>query len=292
MSEGIAATIYQTELYRIRSEVIDAKKDFIFNVPIVFPEGEDWKALNYEKIQIDDVEIEVKPYHNFSTMAGSGQGKISGDFPVYMTFYTGNTAGEETVMNFSKLLLTGRPARGTATTGVKVKYGAQYFKTVLSKVPETEGEIKSSIVNKTNDTNTIDDFNMESENVILQKGRVVVCVRHEDLMIKAKNLLTEGNSVSDGEQGNGNGNGASAILRHIKEKAGVKETVVEVKEKKRSRKNPKPDEPTDDQDELKDYLYPEDPITIGEGADAKKSLILDYPFWITATFHIHYWRKA
>ncbi len=276
--EGIDTTIYQTQLYRVRSDLIKAEGDYLFINNMMFPEGEDWKALNYSKIQLRSVEAEVKPYYNFATMSGSGAGKISGDFPIYVNFYTGNTVAETIPMDFSKIILAGKYVKGSSTTGVKAEFGSQYFKTVLATKPQSEDDLsKANIASKMNDTTTIDDFNCESDKVILQKGRVVVCIRQSDFHVPKTNFLDAPNSSKE----EGSGSSAGAILRHLKTKVG--EIVPEPEGKKKSRKggNPNPVDPTEG------YLYPEDPVTEGD----KQSLILDYAFWLICKYNITYWRK-
>lgn len=279
-TEGIDTTIYQSQLYRVRANLINSEGDFLFINNIMFPEGEDWKALNYSKIQLRSVEVEVKPYYNFATMSASGAGKISGDFPIYVNFYTGNTVAEKVPMDFSKIILAGKYVKGSATTGVKGEFGSQYFKTVLDKKPTTEEDLtKANVDLKDNDTTSIDDFNMESEKVILQKGRVVVCIRQSDFHVPKENFLDKPNSSKDEETGSAN---AGAILRHLRAKAG--EPVVE-EGRKKGKKGGNPITPVDG------YLYPEDPIEEGEGTAKTQSLVLDYTFWLICKYNITYWRK-
>lgn len=284
-TEGIDTTIYQSQLYRIRSDIIKAEGDYIFINNMLFPDGEDWLALNYSKIQLRSVEVEIKPYYNFATMAASGAGKVSGDFPVYVNFYTGNTVNESIPMDFSKIILSGKYVRGSATSGVKAEFGSQYYKTTLINKPQNEDDLtKANIAGKMNDTTTIDDFNCESDRVILQKGRVVVCIRQSDFHVPKENFLDAPNSNKD--QGSSSGSSASSILRHLKSKVG--ESVAEEEPKgKKGRKNPNP-QPTPT---VNDYLYPEDPIIVGEGSSASQSLILDYTFWLICKYNITYWRK-
>lgn len=286
-SDGIDTTVYQSQLYRIRSDLIKAEGDYLFLNNIMFPEGNDWKALNYSKIQLRSVEVEVKPYYNFATMSASGAGKISGDFPIYVNFYTGNTVAETVPMDFSQIILSGKYVKGSATTGVKAEFGSQYFKTVLAQKPQSEEDLtKANIATKMNDTTTIDDFNLDSDKVILQKGRVVVCVRQSDFHVPKENFLSAPNSSK--EEGSGSGSTAGAILKHLKAKVGEEVQEVEPKVKK-SRKGGNPggsgSDPKPETDS--EYLYPEDPIVEGE----KQSLILDYSFWLICKYNITYWRN-
>ena len=279
-SDGIETSIYQTHLFRLRSDIMKAEGDYLFIENLTFPDGEDWKALNANKIQLIDAVVEVKPYYNFATMAANGKGQISGDFPVYMNFYTGNTVAEEIPMNFSKIILSGKYVRGSATTGVKATYGPEYFKTVLATAPQTESDLaKANIANKENASQTIDDYLMESDKIVLQKGRVVICIRQSDFHVPKENLLTAPNSVEGADSGT-----AGSILRHLKCKAGKPIEEEDLSKGKKGRKGGNPNT-------TNDYLYPEDPVVIGEGSSAEKSLILDYPFWVTTKYTFKYWRK-
>lgn len=292
----LEAKIIQTKFRRIRANVVGATKDFMYVIPILFPEGPDWESLHAAKVQIEEVEVEMKPYYNFSTLAGSGKGVVSGDFPVYMNFYTGNTAGEDESRDMSKYILAGKYVMGSATTGVKARYGALYYKTILAEGVDSKDEaaienLKNKIRNKENADKTIDDFLLFADNVLLQKGRVVVCLRKDDFMLKSDEVVTETNP--DGSNGNGN-NGA--ILRHLIGKSKKPVTpVVETKEapRKRTRKNPGP-EPQPDPDPVlpEGITYCEDPILVEEDDGKHWELMIDLPFWIITTLHIKYWREA
>ena len=288
----LAAKIVQSKFRRFRANVVGATKDFMYVVPVLFPEGSDWDSLNASKIQLEEVEVEMKPYYNFCTLAGSGKGVVSGDYPVYMNFYTGNTALELESYDMSKYILSGKYVVGSATTGVKARYGSLYYKTVIDKEPSadtTQEELKSSIVTKENSDNTIDNFLMENGKFILQKGRVVICLRKSDFIMDTDEVVTEENPT--GEAGKPNG----AILRHLRSKMHQPEAPAkEAKEapKKRTRKQtpPQPPQPTPVVDP---NTYCEEPIVVEDG-DGKthEELIIDLPFWIITTFQIKYWRNS
>ena len=288
----LSAKIVQSKFRRFRANVVGATKDFMYVVPVLFPEGSDWDSLNASKIQLEEVEVEMKPYYNFCTLAGANKGVVSGDYPVYMNFYTGNTALELESYDMSKYILSGKYVVGSATTGVKARYGSLYYKTVIDKEPTadtTQDELKSSIVTKENSDNTIDNFLMENGKFILQKGRVVICLRKSDFIMDTDEVVTEENPT--GEAGKPNG----AILRHLRSKMHQPEAPAkEAKEtpKKRTRKQtpPTPPQPTPVVDPI---TYCEEPIVVEDG-DGKthEELIIDLPFWILTTFHIKYWRNS
>lgn len=288
----LSAKIVQSKFRRFRANVVGATKDFMYVVPVLFPEGSDWDSLNASKIQLEEVEVEMKPYYNFCTLAGANKGVVSGDFPVYMNFYTGNTALEPESYDMSKYILSGKYVVGSATTGVKARYGSLYYKTVVDKEPTadtTQDELKSSIVTKENSDNTIDNFLMENGKFILQKGRVVICLRKSDFIMDTDEVVTEENPT--GEAGKPNG----AILRHLRSKmhqpeAPAKETKEAPKKRTRKQTPPTPPQPTPVVDP---NTYCEEPIVVEDG-DGKthEELIIDLPFWILTTFHIKYWRNS
>lgn len=288
----LAAKIVQSKFRRFRANLVGATKDFMYVVPVLFPEGSDWDSLNASKIQLEEVEVEMKPYYNFCTLAGSGKGVVSGDYPVYMNFYTGNTALELESYDMSKYILSGKYVVGSATTGVKARYGSLYYKTVIDKEPSadtTQEELKSSIVTKENSDNTIDNFLMENGKFILQKGRVVICLRKSDFIMDTDEVVTEENPT--GEAGKPNG----AILRHLRSKMHQPEAPAkEAKEapKKRTRKQTPPT-PPQPQPVVDPITYCEEPIVIDDGdGKSHEELIIDLPFWIITTFHIKYWRNS
>lgn len=288
----LAAKIVQSKFRRFRANVVGATKDFMYVVPVLFPEGSDWDSLNASKIQLEEVEVEMKPYYNFCTLAGSGKGVVSGDYPVYMNFYTGNTALELESYDMSKYILSGKYVVGSATTGVKARYGSLYYKTVIDKEPSadtTQEELKSSIVTKENSDNTIDNFLMENGKFILQKGRVVICLRKSDFIMDTDEVVTEENPTGEARKPNG------AILRHLRSKMHQPEAPAkEAKEapKKRTRKQTPPT-PPQPQPVVDPITYCEEPIVIDDGdGKSHEELIIDLPFWIITTFHIKYWRNS
>lgn len=292
MTEGIQTVVYQNKTCTINANLIGNYDDFMFVEDLTFPEGPDWKDLNAEKIQIDSVDVDVKTGYNFTTPTAINQGYVTKDFPVYMNFYMGNTATEFKQMTWGKYNLAGKSAKGSATTGVKSSYGSQYYKTVLTQAPE--GEVKAELIaNKVNLSGTIDDFNLESEKIILQKGRVVIFVRMADLVVDADRYLTKGNSTpGSSESGSGSGEGEDTgsarsrlLVKYLKGKSGEPEKPIEAKKESRKGKRSQPESQPPVVDERH---FIEKPIELEDGS---KQLILDVTFFIGITFHITYWRK-
>ena len=284
--------IRQTKTYRIRANIANLTKEeaengeFLFNIPVTFPEGPDWESLNAEKIQITSCNVEVKPYYNFTTMAGAGMGKVSGDFPIYLDFFTGNTVGEDDGTDMSKYILSGKYARGSATTGVKATYGSQYFKTILVDVPESEGDVtKGNISNKENATETIDDVCLENPRIILQKGRVVLSIRKADFMILDKACYLTEQDASTGS--------SRAIFSHLRRKVGFPQQKQKEEPKMKKAKKISQNPPVDPQPTEFEGKLIEDPIVVDDGNGAShKELYIDLPFWLHFDIDVDYWRRG
>ena len=90
------------------------------------------------------------------------------------------------------------------------------------------------------------------------------------------------NAVGDNDNGNG---AARRILKKLVGESKTEEPVQEGKKgKKRMGNPPKPD------NEVTTF-YPDEPEVIGEGENAKESLMLDYCFYITEEYKLHYARS-
>lgn len=279
-------TLRQSKLHRIRVNIANMTKEeaengvFLFNIPVVFPEGPDWDNLNAEKIQIQSCNVEIKPYYNFTSMAGSGMGKVSGDFPIYLDFFMGNTVGEDDGTEMSKYILAGKYARGSATTGVRSTYGGQYFKTIFAEVPTSEDGVKrGNIANKENAAETIDDVCLENPRIVLQKGRIVIAIRKADFMVMEKSSYIDGDSSSNGS--------ARAVFNYLKNKVGFAEPANADLKVKKSKKTPAP-EPADFTGSLI-----EEPIVVDDGeGKSHKELYIDLPFWLFFELEVDYWRRG
>lgn len=270
MQNPSKATIYQSKLFRIRADVAAPGTEDVLtkNIPLVFPEGPDWKYIKTqcEKVRVDNVQIEVKPYYNFATAASAVvPGKVTGDFPIYMSFYNGNTVGERDDADMASLILTGRYHKGTATSGVKADFSSEVFKTIF----QTVGNEKV-VVNKDTEDDTFDGSLLSNENAALQLGRIGLSVRKSDFHVE-------------------DGTATSILAKHLRAKAGIMEEPKEkeVKPTKKSRKQPAPEpepEPTPDEGKY-DYNYP-------DLLDKDDHLYVDYLCYITAKIDISYNRKS
>lgn len=270
----------ETTLCRFKFDVTTMKDEYLFNFPLTFPSGSDWEALGMEKFRIDSLKVSITPYYNFTTPASKAPGAISGDFPLRVTIFSGNTAGEQQATTFSNFIRTGKYVLGRAYSGVSADFGNVVYKTVLAKKPESEDDIQSlqEIIDKSNNARVIDASLLKNGKIVLQKGRIVICVKKQDLVGQ---LL---NAVGDGDSDSGNG----AARRILKKLVGENKTEEPQQEGRKGKKRtggnptPKPEVTT---------FYPDEPEIIGEGESAKEQLMLDYCFYITEEYKLHYARS-
>lgn len=265
----------ETTLCRFKFDVTTMKDEYLFNFPLTFPSGSDWEALGMEKFRIDSLKVSLTPYYNFTTPASRTPGVISGDFPLRVTIFSGNTAGEQQATTFSNFIRTGKYVLGRAYSGVSADFGSVVYKTILAQKPESEDDIQKlqDIVDKSNNARVIDASLLKNGKTILQKGRIVVCVKKQDLVGQ---LL---NAVGDDESSNG---AARRILKKLIGDNKVEEPKQEGRKGKK-RTNTPPETVT--------TFYPDEPETIGEGENAKEQLMLDYCFYITEEYKLHYARS-
>jgi len=268
-------TFIQTELFKIKADITKVTKDFLIDIPLVIGQGEDWKAANISKFIINDVDIAVKPAYNFTTQASSEMGKVSVDFPVRLAFYSGNTVAEGQLPSYSDYALDSRVELGSATTGVKAHYGGNIFKTLLfDEIPESTDELKKSdVMQKDQIKGWVDNFTLENSRAVMQKGRVVVCVKLADLKVDKDHLITGDDSTG----------AARRIIRTILNRKRMFNAQEEKKILKKGRQQisqPAPEPtPVPDADGYCDNLV-----------DGK--LMLDYPFYVTQIYDVTYQRTV
>lgn len=270
----------ETTLCRFKFDVTSMKDEYLFNFPLTFPSGSDWDALGMERFKIDSLKVSLTPYYNFTTPASRAPGVISGDFPLRVAIFSGNTAGEQEATSFSNFIRTGKYVLGRAYSGVSADFGDVVYKTVLAEKPESDADIQKlqDIVDKSNNTRIIDASLLKNGKIVLQKGRLVICVRKQDLVGQMLN------AVGDNDNGNG---AARRILKKLVGESKTEEPKQEGKKgKKRANGNPTP---TPDPEVT--TFYPDEPEIVGEGDNAKESLMLDYCFYITEEYKLHYARS-
>lgn len=274
-------TFIQTELYKIKADITKATKDFLVDIPLIIGQGEDWKAANISKFVINDVDIAVKPAYNFCTMASSEMGKVSVDFPLRLAFYSGNTVAEDQLASYSDYALDSRVELGSATTGVKAHYGGNIFKTLLfEELPENTEELKKGdVMQKDQIKGWVDDFTLENPRAVMQKGRVVVCVKLSDLKLDKDHLIT-------GEDSNG---ATRRVIRAILNRRKMfskgepaKEDKKAVRKGRQQQQQPPEPEPQPDVPDADKYC---DSLVDGK-------LMLDYPFYVTQVYDVTYQRTT
>lgn len=275
-------TFIQTELYKVKVDITKNTKDVLVDIPLIIGQGDDWKAANISKFKIDDVDISVKPGYNFCTQASSEMGKVSIDFPMRLAFYSGNTVGEGQLPSYSDYALDSKVELGYATTGVKAHFGGNIFKTLLfEEVPESSENLeKTDVMQKDQIKGWVDDFTLENPRAVMQKGRVVVCIKLTDLKVDKDHLIT-------GEDSTG---AARRIIRAIlnrKKMFGKEEPVKE--EKKAVRKGRQQPPPTPEPEPTPEPV-PEADKYCDSLVDGK--LFLEYLFYVCQIYNVTYQRTT
>lgn len=283
MSTESQVTFYQSSLVNIRSVITGDDDDNLIIVPITIPEGDDWKNLRAEDFRIDGVTFNVQPYYNNASMINKsvGDGVVTGDFPIYMQFFAGNTFDETSATNMNELLYTGVYVKGTSTTGATASLNGTVFKTILA-----DGDKQKA-------NGFIDASLLSNPNVNLQLGHVALSIRKSDFKIAYKSNSDE--TPVEAMRKRLAAKGKSAEVKDIKETKETKEVKEERKQGNTRRSNnrscPKPEpepepEPEDDKAVIPSAssIYPE--ITAADG-----SLTVYYNAWIITQVDLTYHRK-
>ena len=296
----ITQTIYQSDYRMIDADLMTAKDgEFVFYVPLVVNYEGDWASLNCEKLYIDGLDVEVKPDFNLAVQPEEELGRVNTDFPVYINYYTGNTAGEQDPPAWSDCILAGKYSDATATSSMKASYGNLVYKTILEAAPGEGEEIQlKDIRDKQNTTSTQDGFNLESSKVILQKGRVAICIKTKDFWCDPSSEVLKDTGVL---RSNG------AILRMLREKQRRLEGVREAKEEpeKKEREAPKrkcakqnqPPTPTEPENNERatTRIYCNDPVIVdadeSSGKAGRWTLKLKFGVHILSRYTIRYLRQ-
>lgn len=185
MSRTANVTLYQSKLVKIQSNVLNSDKDNMVIVPITVPEGPDWSLLRAEDFEITSGEIIIQPYYNGAMQVNRmvEDGTITGDFPIYMQFFTGNTYKEEQAEGMNELIYSGIYTKGTATTGTRATIKGTVYKTVVDTMDKEKmtGKIDASL--------------LSNSKVNLQLGHVALSVRKEDFKVAASSVKKEDPTV-------------------------------------------------------------------------------------------------
>lgn len=231
------------------------------SLPILFPKGDDWKALlsMASKVKFNAIDVRIKPWDNFIVPGTDTKGVVSGDFPVYLVVYPGNTFNDKNeAMTISSACVNGKYAQGTRTTVISGSFPNIIYNTMSS---DNSGDV-TKILNKNTITTSIDCEALESQNNVYQAGKVVVGIKPEDF------VATE---VINGE---GSGSQAGAIKRYLKDK-GSKE-VEEFTTGRKGRRQPPPEPSFDPSKFFPDQL------------DDEGNLYAKYWFWLEVTADVTY----
>lgn len=250
-------TLFQSQLVRLRSDVLSDAKDDIVTVPIYIPQGPDWEYLKPSQFMVDYADVMITPYYEETSMvnkiASEEGGVVTGNFPVYINVYAGNTMGEEkdpqeaTKMN--QMLYSGVYMTGTQTSTSKVELRGTVFKTEFGSDGKIED--KDSIFHK-----WIDNQLLDNDKIALQLCRVAISLRKSDFHV----------SASSEHQ-----NGMSATFRKLRE--------IDRKEQGKAEKKVAKGKKGE----------PEQVETIDEPKNGK--LIADAPFYITTKVKLIYKRQ-
>ena len=276
----LSAKCIQTTLCKFDFNVCSMTKDeYLFEFPLTFPVGPDWNALDMEKFKINNLSVKIRPYYNFTTPASREPGYISGDFPIRVSIFSGNTVGEQAKgskeISFPDFISNGKYVLGSAYGGVSADFGSIVYKTQTSeKVDGTTADdiLKlSDFVNKENTQSPIDAGLLTKGRTILQKGRIVLAIRKDDLVGNLVYL------IGDKEQSNG---ASRRILHRLASGQGQVQDQ-EPEGKKRGKKGGNPNE--------EKLFYPDQTIKDESNKDVLK---VDYTFYIEETYSIQYTKNS
>ena len=269
------ATLISRKMYRIVGDITKENKLLVI-IPLVIPEGPDWEWLDAEKFSISRITVRLDPYYTESSLTNRtiGNGVISGQIPLYVQFFNGNTYKENQPIDMSQIIYDGRYATGYSTSSFKITYDGKVFKTMVNEAGEVTN--KEVVIDE-----AIDASLLENAKVNLQIGHVAVSVRPEDFKVNFNSVNNSSNEY---------------MRKHMlsKEQREIKEDHIEVKKsKKRNPPNPDtPDQPDDTNQDNPDAdiapitsIYPE-PLS------SKGSLMVDVTGWVTAEYDIVYTRNA
>ena len=186
MSNTDSVTLFQTQLVKIESDVLGQEKDDTVVLPLAFPFGDDWKYLNAEKFMVDYADIMIAPYYDQATLINknAGEGVVTGNFPVYMSIYAGNTMNENETLELSQMIYSGVYVTGSQNSTTKVELKGTVFKTLVDEVEKIKD--KQNELHKMMDSSLL-----KNELVKLQLGRVAIGIRKSDFIASANSKNAE-----------------------------------------------------------------------------------------------------
>lgn len=175
MSKEISqATLFQTQFVMIESNVLSDAKDEVVSIPLIIPNGPDWEYLKPEQLRIDYADVMITPYYDQAIQVNQtvGKGVVTGNFPIYMTVYAGNTMFEQEPTEISQMIYNGVYITGSQNSTTKVELKGTVFKTLGA-----EGDVvdKEAQLHK-----WFDATQLNNKKVKLQLGRVAIGIRKDD----------------------------------------------------------------------------------------------------------------
>ena len=250
-------TILQSKLVRIHSDVLSDAKDDIVVLPITIPDGPDWEYLKAEKILIDFADVMITPYYEETSMSNRtayDKGMVTGNFPVYVNVYSGNTLGEEKdkeeAKSMNQMIYTGVYMVGPQSNTSRIELRGTVHKTIFKDQEFKEYSDKEDIYHK-----WIDGSLLRNKETGLQLCRVALSIRKSDFKVAATSAK---------------GESSSQVFRRIRKE--------EIKAETKDKKVVKPKKGEEEVVE-----------TIDEPEAG--SLIVDAPFYITTKVKLYYKRQ-
>lgn len=176
-------TVCQTYPVRIECNVADSEDDReMVIVPLILGEGNDWDKIDPEMFKIKDVNISINPYYQNSMVVNQSiEGYVSGDYPVYVQAFSGNTYNEGDATKMNELIFTGTYLSAGSNSTIRTNFKSKnIYKTVINSDDKTQAVNKEVISRGT----VIDGSLLKNPNVVLQLGHIAMSIRKEDFQPK------------------------------------------------------------------------------------------------------------
>ncbi|EAL43418.2 hypothetical protein CL6EHI_020890 [Entamoeba histolytica] len=132
LSEG---TVCQTYSVRIECNVADSEDDReMVIVPLILGQGTDWDKINPEMFQIKDINITINSYYQNSMIVNQSiEWYISGDYPMYVQAFAGNTYNEGDATKMNELIFTGIYLSAKSNSTIRSNFKSKnIYKTVIN----------------------------------------------------------------------------------------------------------------------------------------------------------------
>ncbi|GAB1219003.1 hypothetical protein ENUP19_0011G0029 [Entamoeba nuttalli] len=172
-------TVCQTYPVRIECNVAESEDDReMVIVPLILGQGADWDKIDPEMFEIKDINITINPYYQNSMMVNQSiEGYVSGDYPVYVQAFSGNTYNEGDATKMNELIFTGTYLSAGSNSTIRSNFKSKnIYKTVINTDDKTQAINKEVISRGT----VIDGSLLKNPNVVLQLGHIALSIRKED----------------------------------------------------------------------------------------------------------------